>query len=50
MTDLDKDDSSDFLITSLGMAAIALIAFLAVLFLLSFTETGRLNARELIKA
>jgi len=48
MTDLDKDDSSDFLITSLGMAAIALIAFSVVLFVLAFTETGRVKARALI--
>ena len=37
----DNDDSSDFLVTTIGTAVVALIAFSGVLFVLAFTEAGR---------
>ena len=36
------------LVTSLGMAAVALIAFIVVIFVLGFTKVGRTKARDLI--
>ena len=45
----DNDDDSDFLVTTLGMAALALIGFSLVLFVLAFTEAGREKAKVLIK-
>jgi len=46
LTDVDKGDSSEFLITTLGVAAISLIVFIVILSVLALTVAGRKEAKK----
>jgi len=46
LTDLDQEESSDFLITTVGVAGVSLVCFIVILSLLALTERGRKEAKN----